>query len=565
MKLSIRSKLFVLLAGLTAVVLTGVLIQVTSLLSRAILEKVRFDFGQTQRIFQRVQGLRYDSLVDAAYLIGENTSFKANVSLGDPATVYFIVEEMARWTRADLIIVTDPDGQLLAWFDEPDRHGEDLMDRESIARVLRGDERPDMGLPELWHTEEGLFQVATVEVLTNYETLIGTLTLGFRLEPAVQLKGKSQIDITFLADGQLIDTTIEGLDQTDLARFLELAMYQVADVVDKLEPSEVFEGSFAGEEVFAFISPLGFGEPAYYVATARKSLELGLLNELRDNIFFTGALSLVITTVLAFGLGRRLTQPILDLVSGMNQVTAGDLSVKLRATTNDEIGLLTSTFNDMIVNLRERLQLMKYVGSHTVEMIQQTDGIDVKLGGVRHELAVMFTDIRGFTTFSEKREPEQVINMLNRYLGFQAEIVQQWEGSVDKFVGDEMMALFTGPQALDHAVGCAQQIMRRVEQEQTSDPLPIHIGVGINWGPAILGNMGATNRMDYTAIGASVNLGARLMQVAGPGQILLPAALLDHLTKPVRVRHREEMAFKGLSEKIDIAEIAFHNAETEDA
>ena len=95
----------------------------------------------------------------------------------------------------------------------------------------------------------------------------------------------------------------------------------------------------------------------------------------------------MITTILAFGLGRRLTQPILDLVGGMNQVTAGDLSVKLRATTNDEIGLLTSTFNDMIANLRERLQLMKYVGSHTVEMIQQTDGIDVPLGGVRHELA----------------------------------------------------------------------------------------------------------------------------------------------------------------------------------
>lgn len=155
--------------------------------------------------------------------------------------------------------------------------------------------------------------------------------------------------------------------------------------------------------------------------------------------------------------------------------------------------------------------------------------------------------------------------MLNRYLGFRAETVQQWEGSVDKFVGDEMMALFTGPQALDHAVGCAQQIMRRVEQEQTSDPPPIHIGVGINWGPVILGNMGATNRMDYTAIGASVNLGARLMQVAGPGQILLPVSLLDRLAKPVRVRQREEMTFKGLSEKIDIAEIAFDNAETEDA
>ena len=108
------------------------------------------------------------------------------------------------------------------------------------------------------------------------------------------------------------------------------------------------------------------------MATARKSSELRLLTTLRSNIYLTGVLSLLITIVLAFGLGRRLTQLILNLVGGMNQVTAGDLSVKLQATTTDEIGLLTRTFNDMIGNLRERLQLMKYVGSHTLDMIQQT-------------------------------------------------------------------------------------------------------------------------------------------------------------------------------------------------
>lgn len=173
---------------------------------------------------------------------------------------------------------------------------------------------------------------------------------------------------------------------------------------------------------------------------------------------------------------------------------------------------------------------------------------------------MLFTDIRGFTPFSEKREPEEVITMLNCYLGFQAEIVQECEGSVDKFVGDEMMALFTGSLALDHAVDYAQRIMRRVEQEQAGDPLPIHIGVGINCGPAILGNMGALNRMDYTANCATVNLGARLMQVAGPGQILMAAAQLQKLTSPIHVLSRESMAFKGLSEEIEVAEIGYSEA-----
>ena len=568
MTFSIRRKLFVLLAGLTTVVLTGVLTQVTSTLSEAILSKVRFDFGQTERTFRRVQGLRYENLLDAAYLIGENTSFKANVSLLDPATVYQAVSDMALLTRSDLLIVTDAEGQLLAWYGEETRFGEDLTDRESIARVLRAEERPDTGLPELWHTGDGLFQVASVEVLLNNETLIGTLTLGASLvqdDGARGLMGESETDITFLAGKELVDTTVPGLTVADITSFRDEAAPLINAVVDNLQPSGVFESTFAGEEVFAFLSPLGFGEPAYYVATARKSSELRLLTELRSNIYLTGVLSLLITIVLAFGLGRRLTQPILNLVGGMNQVTAGDLSVKLQATTTDEIGLLTRTFNDMIGILRERLQLMKYVGSHTLDMIQQTDGGEVPLGGSRHDLAVLFTDIRGFTSYSEKREPEEVISMLNRYLGFQADIVQECKGSVDKFVGDEMMALFIGEHALDHVVDCAQRIMRRVEQEQASDPAPLHIGVGINCGPAILGNMGAQNRMDYTAIGASVNLGARMMQVAGPGQILMPAALLDQLSTPARVIKREAMEFKGLSEQIEVAEIAFDDAEAEDA
>lgn len=563
MTFSIRKKLFVLLAGLATVVLTGVLTQVTAKLSGAILEKVRYDFGQTDNTFRRVQGLRDQNLEDAAWLISENPAFKANVSLGQPATVYQAVTDMGLLTRADLIIVTDAQGHLLAWLGDEERYGEDLTVRESVGRVIRNEERPHPGLPELWHIGDDLFQVATVPVILNYDTLIGTLTLGANLrgEPA-QLKGESDIDVTFVADGDLVDTTIDSLTSGDLAGVLQQASSWTQYVADELQPSEVFEAQMMEGEVFAFLSPLGFGDVAYYVATANKSAELSLLTELRDNIFLTGALSLAITVVLALVLGQRLSQPILDLVGGMKQVTDGDLSVRLTPTTRDEIGLLTNTFNDMIVNLRERLQLMKYVGSHTLDMIQQTDGGDVPLGGSRHELAVLFTDIRGFTPFSEKREPEEVITMLNRYLGFQADIVQEWDGSVDKFVGDEMMALFTGARALDHAVGCAQQIMRRVEQEQSTDPAPIHIGVGINCGPAILGNMGAQNRMDYTAIGATVNLGARLMQVAGPGQILLPEALLEKLTSAPVISHREAMSFKGLSERIDVVEIP-HGADND--
>jgi len=450
MSFSIRKKLFVLLAGLTAVVLTGVLSSVSSKLGEAILKKVEHDFKQSDVAFKRERKLRAEKLLESATLFGESTSFKANVKLNDTATVYEFVNDLSRYVLADLFVVTDDSGRLLAWWGDPDRHGEDLTSQASVARALEGEVWDPRTLPELWFVDEGLFQIATVPVWLNDEEIIGTITLGSLLTQveAREMKGESQIDITFISGDDLIGSTVEELSEQDLADLRTNTMYQVQEVMATAQASDLFEGDFDGHDVFAFISPLGTGEPAYYVATARKSTELAILHDIQGNIYVTAGLSLVITILLALILGRTLTRPVLRLVQGMNQVKEGDLSVRLKASTRDEIGLLTDTFNDMIVNLRERLQLMKYVGSHTMEMIEQASDGDVPLGGARRELAVMFTDIRGFTAYSEHRTPEEVISMLNRYLGFQAEIVPTFGGSIDKFVGDEMMALFIGEDAL---------------------------------------------------------------------------------------------------------------------
>ena len=558
MKLTIRKKLFILLAGLTVVVLTGVLSSVSNDLGEAIIQKVTYDFKQSERTFKRERELRYIYLFDAATLFGENTTFKANVKLKHPPSVYLFLEDLSRFVLADLFIVTDADGKLLAWLGEPERHSEDLTVRNSIAEALEGSVRDPSELPELWQVENGLFQIATVPVWLNDDTIIGTVTLGSRVTrvEAMDLKGDSETDITFLNGGNLIASTVESLTDADLSSLRQNTMYEVEEVMKTSQASDVFEGTFVGNEVFAFISPLGVGEPAFYVATARKSDELKILREIQGNIYLTAGLSLGVTIILALALGRTLTRPVLRLVEGMNQVKEGDLSVSLKSSTRDEIGLLTDTFNDMIVNLRERLKLMKYVGSHTMEMIQQASDVEVPLGGTRRELTVMFTDIRGFTAYGEHRAPEEVISMLNRYLGFQAEIVPNYDGSIDKFVGDELMALFIGDDCLERAISCAIEIERRVEEEHKTDPVPIWIGIGINHGPVILGNMGAQNRLDYTAIGAAVNLGARLCAVAQPGQILIRRELVDGMDSPVPIKGTKMMSFKGFTDEVCIADIA---------
>jgi class 3 adenylate cyclase len=302
-------------------------------------------------------------------------------------------------------------------------------------------------------------------------------------------------------------------------------------------------------------------EPAYYLATVRKSQELRILAALRQSLLIAALLSLVVTIGLAVLLGRVFSRPVLALSAAMQKVRKGDLAISVVPSSQDEIGQLATAFNEMIVGLRERFQLARYVGSHTLDMVKQMSGNDTQsvLGGTRQDLAVLFSDIRGFTAFSENRSPEAVIEMLNKYLGFQAELVSKFGGSVDKFVGDEMVALFSGADALSNALQCAVSIQQEAKEIQAKDPAPVAIGIGINFGSMVLGNMGAQERMDYTVIGSSVNLCARLCSSAKGGQILVREELLQTLPTDKHVKQGEtkQMLFKGFTKQLDIAEILY--------
>jgi class 3 adenylate cyclase len=562
MRINIQTKLFVLLVGMTALVLTGVLYVITLTVSEMIENRIISNFNDRQAYFQKHQSLVFDRLAESCYLIGENSTFKANVELNDPATVYAAVMEFANFTKIDLFIVTDDKGKVLARLDQPDRYGDYITDRPSVVRALNGIE-PELNpkWAELWAVDDYLFQVATVPLYYSDYRIIGSISLGTlvtRVE-ALDLKGESNVDISMYLNDLVIATTLtDTLSSThidSLEAFNKRHKVLKDSVLAGLEPSNAISTRMMGEDVFAFISPLGEGEPAHYVATVKKSTELRILEAIQENIFITAAISLFITIILAFFLGRTFSQPILRLVKGMNKVKKGDLSIAVDAKTKDEIGLLTNTFNEMIVGLRERLNLMKYVGTHTIDMIQSTSEEEVVLGGTRKELAVLFSDVRGFTAYSENRAPEEVIQMLNQYLGHQAELVTKHYGSVDKFVGDEMVALFFGDTALKRAIDCAIEIQQMSRKRQESDTDKISIGIGINYGPVILGNMGAKERMDYTVIGATVNLGARLCAAAEPEQVLIRKDLVSWVEQSYKFGHSKMMSFKGFSNEIEIIEV----------
>ena len=161
------------------------------------------------------------------------------------------------------------------------------------------------------------------------------------------------------------------------------------------------------------------------------------------------------------------------------------------------------------LRLEIKKQFEHYLDPRQVKRLQKDPDL-LKLGGEKRRCTFLFTDVRGFTALSEKLEPEQVTEIMNKALTIQSDAVKKYNGMVDKYIGDAMMAIFNAPLDLPHheqvAVECAKEIQENIEKAD----IGVAIGVGVNTGEAVIGNMGSDTRFDYSAIGDAVNTAARL-------------------------------------------------------
>ena len=161
--------------------------------------------------------------------------------------------------------------------------------------------------------------------------------------------------------------------------------------------------------------------------------------------------------------------------------------------------------------LRQQIkkQFEHYLDPRQVKRLQDNPEL-LKLGGERRRCTFLFTDVRGFTSLSERLEPEEVAKIMNKALTIQANAVQEYGGMVDKYIGDAMMAIFNAPIDLEEHETKAVLTAQKIQRDMAEADLGIEIGIGINTGEAVIGNMGSDTRFDYTAIGDAVNLAARL-------------------------------------------------------
>lgn len=188
------------------------------------------------------------------------------------------------------------------------------------------------------------------------------------------------------------------------------------------------------------------------------------------------------------------------------------------------------------------------------------EAADIRLGGESQRITLLFADVRGFTTMAEKMSPREAVEILNDFFERMTSVIFTHDGTLDKYLGDGLMALFGAPFALHNdaeaAVRAAVDMQKSLaELNESSGRAALNIGIGIHTGEAVVGFLGTERRMDYTAIGDTVNVASRLTSQAGPGQIVISAATHAQLCREIPCCPLPAMKLKGRTEMIDVHEV----------
>lgn len=207
-----------------------------------------------------------------------------------------------------------------------------------------------------------------------------------------------------------------------------------------------------------------------------------------------------------------------------------------------------------------RNTFQRYVSTSVVERLLRNPE-RVELGGMKQEVTVLFADLRGFTALAEHLPPEQLIEILNGYLTAGAQPILEYEGTINQYAGDEIMAIFNAPLRQDdhvlRAVKAGLAIHQRLQAYNTTlkPELRLNCGVGIGTGQAVVGNVGTSQIMNYTAVGDVVNLAKRLEESAKGGQVLIGESSYQHVKDQVKVRSLPPLTVKGREEPVAVYEV----------
>jgi adenylate cyclase len=250
----------------------------------------------------------------------------------------------------------------------------------------------------------------------------------------------------------------------------------------------------------------------------------------------------------------------LDSMIATNAFTEKDLQIFGGIASQAAIAIHNSELARKIEQeAKTRAQFQRLLSPNLVDQVVQGK-LQLEKGGALSEITLLFSDIRGFTSMSESREPQEIVRMLNEYFELMVDVIFKYEGTLDKFVGDEVIALFGAPVAMEKAelkaVQCALDMMRVLSEfnrtRAAEGQNEINIGIGINTGQVVTGAIGSSRALQYTAIGDAVNTASRLCSVAQAGQIILSEATYRKVQDVVAAVPLAPVRVKGKADELRV-------------
>jgi adenylate cyclase len=292
------------------------------------------------------------------------------------------------------------------------------------------------------------------------------------------------------------------------------------------------------------------------IVSGLSSGERASLSDLGLDVIVAVVVAFTISFELTLLLTRSVLSPVRELVDATQRVKGGDMSARVAVTSGDEIGQLARSFNEMLTGLEERERLRTAFGSYvSPDVAERVMAEGELLAGEDVEVTVLFVDIRDFTPFAERSTARETVTYLNDFFGLIVPLLERHGGHANKFIGDGVMGVFGAPdRSPDHpsrALAAACAIAGAVESRYGGS---LRVGIGLNSGPVSVGSVGGGGRLEFTVIGDTVNVAARVEKLTREtgDTVLLTEATRCLLDGRVELEPRGEVPLKGKRELVPV-------------
>ena len=512
---SFRSRLIVFLLGLLVPVLGGIFYYVNANNTEYTEETINSYLELGADVFDYTREQQALTLQAITNSLTSDFGFRTAYAANDPATLFdAALNVMDRsFNSVDMLLIVDLDGQVII---DTETQGMDML-VGSWLQLLNAADADEQGHAEMIIAIDGLpFQVIALPLYLPRQVawIVGGFALDQEFVDRVNETTLSEVSIVKLEqvigsenlDLEVIVSTLTTADQLALAQQIQFDDAQLASLQ---------RISAASQDYTSLLRRLyGVeGEPMQVFAVIQRSYEENSENVVQfRSLLIQFYLFVLVGSLLAvLFLARSIATPLSKLVGVVKQIEEGDYDKSVAVESRDEIGELAESVNSMARGLAEKERVRDLLGKVVSHQIaEQLLNNPIELGGEERVATILFSDIRGFTTFCEGLPPKEVLKALNIVLSTISDIVEAHQGVVDKYNGDAVMALFgvpiKGTTDTANAMSDLLEITAALEKMDSG----LSACVGITTGIVVAGNLGSSNRMNYSVIGDTVNLSARL-------------------------------------------------------